>query len=110
MGTRAQVFMKDTGVYLYQHWDGDGLLGTVATAIHRKMRWGDPEYLARIIFEDMIKDSLGEETGFGIGTEQAGDIEFLVEVDCGNQTVRQTKYDGGGTKKSTSRAIPFSEC
>jgi len=89
MGTRAQVFMKDTGVYLYQHWDGDDLFQKVKNAIAKKWRWDDEEYLTRIIFCEMVKDNIDGETGYGIGNSQHGDIEYLVTVDCKNQTVEE---------------------
>lgn len=87
MGNRAQVFIKDKGVYLYTHWRATELSDMVTRVISRQERWYDPEYLARIIFSEMIKDDISGATGFGIGTEKHGDIWRLVEVDCGNQTI-----------------------
>ena len=87
MSTRSQVYMKNEGIYLYQHMDGSYLAETVQTALSKKWRWDDPEYLTRIIFCEMIKGQEDKETGYGIGTEQHGDIEYLVTVDTEKQTV-----------------------
>lgn len=88
MSTRAQVFINDTGVYLYQHSDGYELARTVKEAIARGERLDDPEYLTRVIFNEMIKDSIGDSTGYGIGTIQHSDIEYLITVDCEKQTMK----------------------
>ena len=103
MGTRAQVLIKDTGVYLYQHWDGDGLFDTVVKAVNGpvgKNRQSDPDYLTRIIFSAMVKGQENEETGFGIGMEQHGDIEYLVTVDCEKQTITERDVELGKNRRT----------
>ena len=105
MGTRAQVFIKDTGIYLYQHWDGDGLFQIVKDAIAKGWRWNDEEYLTRIIFCEMVKDDIGGETGFGIGNSQHGDIEYLITVDCEKQTVTELKI-----YSQKEKTISFKDC
>ena len=107
MGTRAQVLIKDTGVYLYQHWDGDGLFQIVKDAIAKGLRWNDEEYLTRIIFSEMIKNDIAGETGYGIGTEQHGDIEFLVEISCKDQQVIEFNLQG---RLRTKTVISFKDC
>ena len=91
MGDRAQVVIKNEDeppVYLYTHWNGTELPDTVRKALARKQRWTDIEYLARIIFCEMIKGNEAGETGFGIGTGEHGDNEHdLIVVDTGKQTV-----------------------
>ena len=97
MGTRAQVFMKDEGVYLYQHWSGNDLMDTVIRAVNSDVgrgRQDDPEYLARIIFCEMVKDDIAGETGYGIGNTQYADIEYLVTVDCKAKTITETQVVG----------------
>jgi hypothetical protein len=92
MGTRAQVYMKDEGVYLYQHYDGNCLMETVTKAVQSdvgKGRQNDSEYLARIIFSAMVKNDIDGETGYGIGTTKHGDIEYLVTVDCEKKTITE---------------------
>lgn len=105
MGTRAQVFIKDEGVYLYQHWDGDGLFEIVQNAIAKKDRWGDSEYLARIIFCEMVQDDIDGSTGYGIGNSQHSDIEYLVTVDCKKRTVSELKIY---SKNKTT--VKFDDC
>jgi hypothetical protein len=88
MGDRGQVFIKDTGVYLYTHWGASDLINRVKEALAKKRRWGDAEYLARIIFDCMKGKDTESETGYGIGTNQHGDIWRLITVDCENRTIR----------------------
>ena len=73
MGDRANVFVveesekPEVGVYLYTHWSGTELPSTLQDALARgKGRWSDGSYLARIIFSEMIKGEVMEETGYGI--------------------------------------------
>ena len=92
MGDRAQIAIKisnDSRVYLYTHWAGSELIDTLKAALKRgKNRWNDEEYLARIIFAEMVKGDLMAETGYGIGTEMHGDIEHPVPIlDCQTQMI-----------------------
>ena len=97
MGDRGQVFVKrfggEDGVYLYTHWGATTLPQDVEKAIAKRWRWNDPDYLARIIFDVMTEDSHGEETGYGIGIQEAGDIWRLITVDCKAQTIRVRDED-----------------
>ena len=102
MGDRAQVKIKDTGVFLYTHWNGYRLVDDVKQALAREVRWDDPEYLARIIFDQMTEGSHGSETGHGISTSQHGDVGLVIELDCKKKIV-SIKEDGG-----LSSSIPFS--
>jgi hypothetical protein len=88
MGDRGQVHIEDTNVALYTHWGGSELVKDVKEALAKRWRWYDPEYLARIIFEGMIGDQNGTETGFGItsGTE-FGWCHTTVKVNCKTQEV-----------------------
>lgn len=86
MGARAQIKVDD--IYLYTHWDSGEVIQITKEALRRKVRWDDSEYLARIIFCHLVtKDLWEEETGYGIGTREHGDIELLVDVDTDKQTV-----------------------
>lgn len=85
MGARAQVFVKEAGVYLYTHWGAENIENVVSESLasdRGQARRHDPEYLARIIFEDMIdaEGGQGGETGFGIGAARNSDIQKLVTV------------------------------
>lgn len=84
MGARAQVSIqcneKDPAVYIYTHWGTESLKEDVQTALAKKWRWNDYEYLTRIIYDTVVGTEAGTETGYGIGTEEHGDIELLVQI------------------------------
>jgi hypothetical protein len=94
MGERAQVRIEQTNepawdsennpdVYLYTHWGGLTILEDVAAGlVQGKTRWGDCEYLTRIILDSLIGDHHRADptTGFGIGTYQHPDIDKLVTI------------------------------
>ena len=89
MGERGQILMKKSGVYLYTHWNGYSLKESLQRALKKKWRWDDEEYLTRIIFCEMVKDELMEETGFGIGTLEHVDLNHqLLIVDVKKQIIR----------------------
>ena len=96
MGDRGQVHIKDSGVWLYTHWEATELVDTVKSALSKKWRWHDDQYLARIIFDEMTKGKSGEETGFGIGTHEI-DPWRIVEIDCDAQLVTVTDHCERGT-------------
>jgi hypothetical protein len=87
MGDRGQVHIEDTGVYLYTHWGATSLPSVVSDALARDARWNDPEYLTRIIFDEMTGLE-GETTGYGIGQEQHGDVYRVVHIDCSEREGR----------------------
>lgn len=111
MGDRGSVLIKDNKVFLYTHWNATNLPEIVERAIAKKWRWGDPDYLTRIIFDTMTEEQHGEETGYGIGTQKAGDIWRLVTVDCKKQTVtvQDEKYTGGESSWHVKSKKTFSE-
>ena len=88
MSTRAQIVVEgNEGVYIYQHCDGypEGILPTLCAEVKRfvALRGFDPEYLtARIMYAIIEGQDPGNKgcTGFGLGTEQHGDIEYLYKV------------------------------
>jgi hypothetical protein len=104
MGARAQVKIQDTGVFLYTHWGAEEITEDVRTVIRRGKRLNDPEYLARIIFDQMTLGQQGQDIGAGIGTQEAGDIEVLVTVDTERKLV--TVKD---VYKGTSNTTTFTE-
>ena len=93
MGDRGQVHIKDSGVWLYTHWGASNLTKDVKQALSKRWRWSDYEYLSRIIFDEMIGTEHGKETGFGIGSEQHGDVWCVIIIDCENQTVTINEND-----------------
>lgn len=92
MGDRANVLVKtaDEQVCLYTHWGGYELPETLRSALNRgKDRWGDFQYLARIIFCEMVGErNWNETTGFGISQcEHDGGYGGPIVVDVDAQTV-----------------------
>lgn len=88
MGMRAQVLIEDTGVYLYTHWGSEELPDVVEKVIKQGWRLQDPEYFTRILFEEMVGNEKGTETGFGIGTSEHGDLEYpAIRINCVKQIV-----------------------
>lgn len=90
MGARAQVRIQmdsSESVYLYTHWGAPSLDTDVREALRKGQdRWDDPEYLARIVFQEMLHGDNGN-TGYGIGTSEHGDIEYLITL-TENQIVK----------------------
>jgi hypothetical protein len=89
MGDRGNIFFVDRleggsleGIYMYTHWSGSTLPLIVRDALERgRGRWGDSQYLARILFCELVKDSVLDETGFGLGTRLADNEHVVVRVD-----------------------------
>jgi len=97
MGDRGQIRLVSEGspdIYFYTHWEATELPEIVANALARgRGRWGDDEYLNRIIFSEMIKDDVMSETGFGIGTAEHGDVWRVVTVNHDAKTVEVSEID-----------------
>lgn len=101
MGDRNNVHVVEPhsggpGVYLYTHWEGSMLPGTVARALDRgRDRWTDTAYLTRIIFCEMVKGSEEGTTGYGISTtiqDQDGGNQ-IQEVNVEEQTVNGVAFE-----------------
>lgn len=84
MGDRGHIVIEQPrdqpAVVLYTHRSANGLPHLLAQALGKEARWNDPEYLARIIF-DQISNDASETTGAGIGTELQGDAWRVITVD-----------------------------
>ena len=100
MGDRANigVIMRDfhdtdgantTVVFFYSHWGGSQIEETLADALDRgRGRWSDDSYLARIIFSEMIKDQILDDTGYGMSIYVGDNENPILIVDLENQLVR----------------------
>ena len=77
MGDRANIQIRESEggkIYFYTHWSGTELPNILAKALDRgRDRWGDEQYLSRVIFSEMIKNDILETTGFGISTYRGDD-------------------------------------
>lgn len=81
-------------IFFYTHWGGSELPRTVAEALKRGTgRWDDEAYLARIIFSEMVKDEVLQETGYGIAPYQPDNEHSIVEVDARLKTVNGVPFD-----------------
>jgi hypothetical protein len=109
MGDRANIYVKQhdhtgdpkPGIYLYTHWGGTELAATLQEALIRgEERWGDEQYLTRIIFSEMVGTGVDENTGFGITTYPCDNGWPLLVVDSKNRqvSVSEFPYDGVETK------------
>lgn len=90
MGDRANIQVKndnDQSVYLYTHWDGSELPETLQVALAKRWRWDDEAYLARIIFCEMVKEGVLDETGFGIASYVGDGEDRVLVVDTQARTV-----------------------
>jgi hypothetical protein len=94
VGDRGNIFFVDAhgkqlgGVYMYSHWGGSTLWSVVRSALERgRGRWGDPQYLARIIFCELVRDSLLDETGYGLSTSIGDNEHAIVRIDDDDERV-----------------------
>lgn len=74
-------------IYFYTHWAAYRLPEIVAQGLDKgRDRWGDEDYLNRIIFQTLLE---GDESNlsYGISTREAGDAWRLVEVDHAKEEV-----------------------
>lgn len=101
MGDRGNIVIQSGAerVFLYTHLEGSEIRQTLARALARKERWGDPSYLARIIFCEMVKGDEAGETGFGIWTHAPDNEHEILVVDTDKRMVftyakRNVKLEG----------------
>lgn len=93
MGDRANILIGGSfgddfrGVYLYTHWGGSELPMTLQSALKKRWRWDDEQYLARIIFCEMVKGDETGETGYGISAVIGDGGKRVLKVDAATQTV-----------------------
>lgn len=91
MGDRANIEVREgeNSVYLYTHWHGCQTPGMLHRALHRgRERWTHPDYLARIIFCEMVRGNEMDVTGFGISsTETWASKHILVDTDAQTVTI-----------------------
>jgi hypothetical protein len=90
VGDRANIichqYPETPAVWIYTHWHGSELPSLLANALdtpQAKARIGDPSYLTRIVFCQIIKqvDDLDGETGWGIGTTECDNGHRYLHLD-----------------------------
>jgi hypothetical protein len=95
MGARINFVFKETldgpSVVLYSHWGQTEWQRDIAGALeHSKPRWADSSYGIRMMISYLIKDSIMDETGFGIYSISGNDYDLgeqTVVIDFINKTV-----------------------
>jgi hypothetical protein len=111
MGDRGNIYFVDrregdalAGIYMYTHWSGSMLPGIVRDALIRgRGRWGDPQYLARIVFCELIQGAVLEETGYGLGTFIGDNEHNVVRVD--DLTSRVSFHEPGKEQRSSDAGL-----
>ena len=84
MGDRANFGFRDRKgdtVYLYGHWAGYEMLGTLARAVNvAKPRWTDEPYATRIAISNIVGPDWEQLTGWGVTVNELCDNEHKVPV------------------------------
>lgn len=99
MGDRGNIVLRyDDGgtkkdIYLYSHWGGSKIAKTLQSALAKRMRWDDPIYLGRIIFDELIGNQQGKETGFGLSPYMGDNEHDLLIVYMDEQRIEQVEED-----------------
>ena len=94
MGARCNFIFKqkeDLAVALYSHWGEYTLHADLAQALqHAAVRKGDIEYYTRMAVSHLLKDSILDETGFGLYACNPNDLGFMdtpILIDLTNNTI-----------------------
>jgi hypothetical protein len=94
MGARCTFVFKqseDLAVALYSHWGEDSMHSDLAQALqHAVVRKSDTEYYTRMAVSYLLKDSILDETGFGLYACNPNDLGFAdhpILIDLTNNTI-----------------------
>ena len=94
MGARCTFVFKqseDLAVALYSHWGEDSMHMDLAQALqHAAVRNGDTEYYTRMAVSYLLKDSILDETGFGLYACNPNDLGFAdhpILIDLTDNTI-----------------------
>lgn len=96
MGARCTFVFKQSenmAVALYSHWDEDHMHELLAGALQHarpRLQIGDTSYGTRMAISYIIKDSILDETGYGIYAMDPSDQGFLdhpITIDLTDMTV-----------------------
>ncbi len=103
MGDRCNIVMRQEkgDIFFYGHWNGSDFVHAVKRALQKKLRWEDPPYLARIVWDEFCPER-GQETGYGIGVRIADNEHDLCVIDADKKTVSRCRENHGrwDTRKS----------
>jgi hypothetical protein len=94
MGARCTFVFKqseDLAVALYSHWGEDSMHSDLAQALqHAVVRKSDNEYYTRMAVSYLLKDSILDETGFGLYACNPNDLGWAdhpILIDLTNNTI-----------------------
>jgi hypothetical protein len=94
MGARCTFVFKqseDLAVALYSHWGEHEMHSDLAQALqHAAVRKSDTEYYTRMAVSYLLKDSILDETGFGLYACNPNDLGFAdhpILIDLTNNTI-----------------------
>lgn len=94
MGARINFVFKDgtdSSVVLYSHWGQTDWETSIAAALwHSRPRWNDSSYATRMMISYLMRDSIMDETGFGIYSITGTNYDLgeqTVVIDFVNKTV-----------------------
>jgi hypothetical protein len=113
MGDRANIYLVDTddpthGIYLYTHHSGYKWPEQLRLALLAgRGRFGDDQYLARIIVSNVFKDIHDQETGGGLSTVIGDNGYPITIVDLPNRTVSWATEGGEGDRTAWYGTITF---
>jgi hypothetical protein len=100
MGARCTFVFKqkeDLAVALYSHWGEYDMYTDLAQALeHAAVRKGDTEYYTRMAISYLLKDSIMDETGFGIYACDPNDLGFMdhpILIDLTDNTISHDGVD-----------------
>ena len=96
MGDRGNIVVD--GVWMYTHWDGCNIKDILKKALIRgKDRWDDSQYLARIIFCELVPAEEWQElTHYGLSISIGDNDHSILVVDTDKQQVMEHEE---GTKE-----------
>ncbi len=105
MGDRGNIYFVDAsargelrGIYMYTHWAGSYVWKVVKDALKRgDDRWGDSQYLARIVFCELVKDAVLDTTGYGLSTSIGDNEHVIIRVD---DTASRVSFHEPGRERS----------
>ena len=106
MGARCTFVFnqkEDLAVALYSHWGEDSMYEDLARALqHAAPRKGDTEYYTRMSISHLLKDSILDETGFGLYACNPDNQEWMdhpIIIDLTDNTI---SHDNVGHKDINS--------
>lgn len=89
----GQVFIKDTGVYLYTRWEAKELPHKLRLIFAKRVYWENPEYLTRLIF-DVVSENAhteAERQNFTISSHPMALSGRRIVIDCKKREITMTE-------------------